>query len=86
MSGKYARKIYQLSICCRTVRSPPAPINKQGCFILPEKWQGEQREQRKLQGATGSDREIFRNEKVFLTEKNPFSRLPLTVFLIILDN
>jgi len=40
-------------------------------------------------GATGSDREqreIFRNEKVFFTEKNPFSWLPLTVFLIILDN
>jgi len=43
-------------------------------------------------GATGSDREqreareMFRNEKVFLTEKNPFSWLPLTVFLIILDN
>jgi len=32
---------------------PPAPLGKQGCFILPEKWQGEQREQRKLQGAEG---------------------------------
>jgi hypothetical protein len=32
------------------------------------------------------EREIFPNEKAFLTGKNPVSWLPLTVFLVTLDN
>jgi hypothetical protein len=61
-----------------------APLNQgPAVSFSPKNGRGSDR---KRPGATGSDREIFRNEKVFLTEKNPFSGLPLTVFLIILDN
>jgi len=34
-------------------RSPIIPLEKQGCFILPEKWQGEQRKRPGAEGAEG---------------------------------